>query len=386
MEFLNWLERRRQEGKLRRLSPFHKNAQGLLIPPYPGNTGQVFHDFSSNDYLALSRHPEVISRARQYLEQEGAGAGAARLMSGDRPGHHELEEEVAALKDQEAALLFGSGYLAASGIIPALAGRHDVIFADRLNHASLYDGCRLASSRLVRCRHNDMEHLEEQLKAKRGRRRALIIVESVYSMDGDCAPLRDLVFLKEKYDCLLLVDEAHATGIFGEKGGSLLEAQGVADRVDLALGTLGKALGSYGAYVACSGAMKEYLVNRAKSFIYSTALPPPIIGACLAAVRLVREQPELRRELDRRVDLFKEELLARGINFSSPTQIVPLQVGGSRETITLAERFRQESILVTAVRPPTVPEGTARLRFSVTLYHSDELLRRTAELVGRFVD
>ncbi len=380
--FLTWLDRRRQKGNLRRLSPFSKNAGGLLTRE-DGQDNKVFHDFSSNDYLALSRHPEVINQARQYLEKGGAGSGAARLMSGDRPFHHELERELASLKDQEAALLFGSGYLAGCGVIPALSGRHDVIFSDRLNHASLYDGCRLAASRLVRFRHNDMEHLEEQLRAKRGSRRALIIAESVYSMDGDFAPLRDLVFLKEKYNCLLMVDEAHATGIFGKKGGGLLEEAGVADQVDLALGTFGKALGSYGAYAACSETMKDYLINRARSFIYSTALPPPVVGASLAAIRLVRERPELRNELIRKAALIKDELLAQGIKTSSPSQIIPLEIGASHETVLLTRRLRRESLLVTAVRPPTVPEGTSRLRLSITLYHSDGLLKQVAAVLAR---
>lgn len=378
---LGWLKTREKEGNLRRLTPFYKNAAGLLSL-HPGGGNKTFHDFSSNDYLALSRHPEVISGARHYLEQAGAGAGAARLMSGDRPLHHELEEKMAGLKDQEAALLFGSGYLAGCGVIPAISGRHDVIFADRLNHASLYDGCRLAASRLFRFRHNDMDHLEEQLRSRRGSRKALIVAESVYSMDGDFAPLRDLVFLKEKYGCLLLIDEAHATGIFGEKGGGLLEEEGLAEQVDLTLGTFGKALGSYGAYVACSRTMKQYLLNRARSFIYSTALPPPVLGASLAAVRLVGEKPELRNELIRKAALFKEELLAQGVRVSSPSQIIPLKVGESHKAVTLAEKLKQESVMVTAVRPPTVPEGTSRLRFSVTLYHSDELLRWVAESAG----
>lgn len=381
MDLLNWLEQRKNQGNLRRLFPFSRNSEGLLIVNSPQDEGRL-HDFSSNDYLALSRHPEVISQARGYLEQEGAGSGAARLMSGDRPGHHELEKAVAALKDREASLLFGSGYLAGCGVIPALVGRHDVVFADRLSHASLYDGCRLAASRLVRFRHNDMNHLEEQLKTRRGEREALIIVESVYSMDGDFAPLKELVFLKEKYNCLLLVDEAHATGIFGRKGGGLLEEEGLADRVDLILGTFGKALGSYGAYAACSETMKQYLINRARSFIYSTALPPPVVGASLAAVRLVRERPDLRRELLRKVSLFKEELMSRGMPVASPSQIIPLRVGASREVIARAQCLKENALLVTAVRPPTVPEGTSRLRLSITLSHSDELLRRAAALLA----
>ncbi len=343
-------------------------------------------DFSSNDYLALSEHPEVIGASRQCLEQYGAGAGAARLMSGDLELFHTLENEVAQLKGLEAALLFGSGFLANVGVIPALVGRDDVIFCDRLNHASIYDGCRLSGARLVRFRHNDLEHLEECLKTRRGSGEALIVVESIYSMDGDMAPLRGLVELKKRYDCLLMVDEAHATGLYGDNGGGLIQGEGLAAEVDVALGTFGKALGSYGAFVAGSRALVELLLNRARSFIYSTALPPAVAGASLAAVRLVRQQPELRTDLHRKVALFKGALHAQGITADlGPSQIIPLLVGDSARALELAAALGRRGIFATAVRPPTVPRGTARLRFSVTRHQSEDVLRAAAAHIGELL-
>ena len=377
MDRLNWIEKQRQSGNFRQLTPVKRMPDGTL--QLAGDTEKaVLHDFSSNDYLALSLHPELIAASRKYLEMAGAGAGAARLMSGDLTVYHELEKKIAELKGQEAALLFGSGYLANCGIIPALLGRQDVVFCDRLNHASIYDGCRLSRARLVRFHHNDLNHLEDMLKSRRGKGEALIVVESIYSMDGDRSPLKELVSLKEKYGCLLMVDEAHATGLFGPNGGGVIEEEGLSSHVDLAMGTFGKALGSYGAYVAASGSMIDFLVNRARSFIYSTALPPAVVGASLAAIKIIQEQPELRQKLFAKVDLFKSILRQGGLDGLGSSQIVPVLIGESSTAVYLAEKLRRKNIFATAVRPPTVPEGTARLRFSITLHHKDDVLKQTA--------
>ncbi|MCK5192428.1 MAG: 8-amino-7-oxononanoate synthase [Desulfobulbaceae bacterium] len=377
MDRLNWLEKRRQSGNFRQLTPVKRMQDGTL--QLAGDTEKaVLHDFSSNDYLALSLHPDLIATSRKYLEMAGAGAGAARLMSGDLTLYHELEKKIAELKGQEAALLFGSGYLANCGIIPALVGRQDVLFCDRLNHASIYDGCRLSRARLIRFQHNDLNHLEDLLKSKRGKGEALIVVESIYSMDGDRSPLTELIFLKEKYGCLLMVDEAHATGLFGANGGGVIEEEGLSTQVDIAMGTFGKALGSYGAYVAASGSMVDYLVNRARSFIYSTALPPAVVGASIAAIKIVQEQPELRRKLFDKVNLFKSILRQGGLEGLGSSQILPVLVGESSTALYLAEKLRRKNIFATAVRPPTVPEGTARLRFSITLHHKNDVLKKTA--------
>ncbi len=379
MDYQAWLNQQKQKNRLRTLVAVKRLSGGELS--LAGDPKATFLDFSSNDYLALSNHPEVVSESHRFLELAGSGAGAARLMSGDLAMFHELEDEMARLKNRPSALLFGSGYMANCGIIPALAGRGDVIFSDRLNHASIYDGCRLSRARLVRFRHNDLDHLEGLLRKERGGGQALIVVESLYSMDGDRCPLKPLVELKEKYGCRLMVDEAHATGVFGAGGGGLIEEDGVVDRVDIAMGTFGKALGSYGAYAAGSREMTQFLVNRARSFIYSTGLPPAVIGASLAAVRLVRQQPQLRRELFEKVELFKSILRQGGLDNLGPSQIIPVLVGESDKALELAQSLRNHGIFATAVRPPTVPEGTARLRFSITRHLSKAALEHCAAVL-----
>ncbi len=378
MDPLKWLTQRQQQGNLRCLRPL---VRSLGRPPCLAGSQRPCLDFSSNDYLALSTHSQVIARSRQFLEEYGAGSGAARLMSGDLDLHHQLEEEIARLKGQEATLLFGSGYMANTGIIPALMGRQDLIFSDRLNHASIVDGCLLSGARLVRFRHNDMDHLAALLEQKKGRGQPLIVVESLYSMDGDKAPLLELVRLKEKYGCLLLVDEAHATGIFGASGAGLVEEAGIAGQVDLVMGTFGKALGSYGAYVAASRVWIDFLLNRARSFIYSTALPPAVIGASLGALEVVKANPGLGGQLLARAAFFKKCLAAHNLTVESDTQIMPLLIGSSETAMTLAAHLGAAGFFVTAVRPPTVPENTARLRFSVTLHHSEDDLARLAALL-----
>ncbi|MBI4792242.1 MAG: 8-amino-7-oxononanoate synthase [Deltaproteobacteria bacterium] len=370
----------KQKNELRQLTPVKRLASGQLL--MQDHAGRPLLDFSSNDYLALSGHAELIEQSRRFLDKAGCGAGAARLMSGDLAMYHLLEAETAQLKGREAALLFGSGYMANCGVIPALMGRHDVIFADRLNHASIYDGCSLSNAKIVRFRHNDMNHLEELLRRQRGKAGALIVVESLYSMDGDRCPLRDIVALKEKYNCLLMVDEAHATGLFGRRGGGIIEEEGVTDRVDIAMGTFGKALGSYGAYVAADRPMIDLLINRARTFIYSTGLPPAVIGASLAAIRIVRQQPELRHDLFARVDFFKAALRDNGLTDLGPSQIVPILIGDSGRAVRIAQLLRDQGVYATAVRPPTVPRGTARLRFSITRHLGREELAHTATLIS----
>jgi glycine C-acetyltransferase/8-amino-7-oxononanoate synthase len=382
MDPLKWLAKQRQQGNLRSLRPLVRPVTG---PPHHAGNHRPLIDCSSNDYLALSSHPQVIATSRQFLDEHGAGSGAARLMSGDLALHHQLEEAIARFKGQPAALLFGSGYMANTGVIPALIGRHDVIFSDKLNHASIVDGCQLSGARIVRFRHNDMEHLAHLLSEKRGDGQALIVVESLYSMDGDKAPLHELVQLKEKYTCLLLVDEAHATGIFGATGAGLVEEAGVTDQVDLVMGTFGKALGSYGAYVAASQIWIDFLLNRARSFIYSTSLPPAVIGASLGALQVVAENPGLGRKLLARAAFFKNALVAYNLEMESFTQIMPLVIGASEKAVELAAKLGEVGFFVTAVRPPTVPENTARLRFSVTLHQGEDDLASLAKHVASLI-
>jgi glycine C-acetyltransferase/8-amino-7-oxononanoate synthase len=382
--YSEFLKKRAQANNLRQLTPLTHLGHGR-VKEVDGASPSQYIDFSSNDYLALTRHPKVVAAAGEALLQEGAGSGAARLMSGSLASHQLLEQETARLKGTEAALLFGSGYLANIGVIPALVGRGDVIFCDRLNHASIYDGCRLAGAKTYRFQHNDSNHLEALLKKHRGvYRQALIVVESIYSMDGDRCPLKEMAALRNRFDCLLMVDEAHATGVFGPQGAGIIAKDGVIGEVDIAMGTFGKALGSYGAYIAASLQMVQYLINQARSFIYSTSLPPAIIGASLAALGLIKTEPELRRELHAKVAMFKQYLYQGGISQDlGPSQIVPLLIGDSQEAVALAARLKENHIFATPVRPPTVPENTARIRFSITRHHNQDDLKNTAETLLR---
>lgn len=371
MDFLKrWLADYSDAGRYRALRPVMTRRDGRLVVEDGSRSQQPLLDFSSNDYLALSQHDELVRASREALERYGTGVGAARLMSGDLSLFHQLEREVADFTGREAALLFGSGYMANVGMIPALVGRGDTVFTDRLDHASIYDGCRLAGARLLRFRHNDLDHLENLLRKERGAGRGLVVVESLYSMDGDLAPLGELVTIKNRYGCLLMVDEAHAVGIYGEEGGGLVREAGLTGQVDVIMGTFGKALGSYGAYVSGSQVLREYLINRARSFIYSTGLPPAVVGASQAAVRLVRRRPELREQLAERAVCFKECLIREGLPGNvGPSHIIPVLIGDSAAALRLAEECCRTGLFVTAVRPPTVPEGSARVRFSLTLHH-----------------
>jgi len=375
-----FLLERKAAGTLRSLEPLIRLGHGWVR--LLGSEEKLL-DFSSNDYLALSEHPEVIGGSKKYLEMFGAGAGAARLMSGDLEINHLLEQKIALLKSKEAALTFGSGYLANIGIIPALVGRGDLIITDRLSHASIYDGCLLSGARTIRFRHNDLPHLEQILKEKRSQfNNCLIVVESIYSMDGDRCPLVELVQIKKRFDFMLMVDEAHATGIYGENGAGIIEEDNVSQEVDIAMGTFGKALGSYGAYAAASQELVDFLVNKARSFIYATALPPAVVGATLASLYLIESEPQLRMALLSKVAYFKKQLRKNGFRDDpGPSQIVPVMVGESAKALAIAEELQKNHIFVKAVRPPTVPEGSARLRFSITRYHQEDDLKRCAQIL-----
>ncbi len=339
-------------------------------------------NFSSNDYLNFATHPRIIGKAREYLEKYGSGATASRLVVGSLDCHQQFEQQFAEFKGYSAALLFGSGYLANLGSVTAVVGRHDSIYADRLIHASLIDACLLSRAKLQRYRHNDLEQLEQLLKKSHSRGRRLLVTEAVFSMDGDQAPLEQLSYLAEKYDCLLLVDEAHSTGIFGSCGAGLVAEKNLTDRVDITVSTLSKALGSYGGVVATSQQVKELLINRARSFIYSTALPPASIGAAEAALEILQSTADLGERLLRRATVFKTRLEQAGLTTAnSQSQIVPLIVGENSAALELADKLKEEGIVAVAIRPPTVPRGQARIRFSLSLAHSKEVIKKLAETV-----
>jgi len=377
-EWKEFLEERERLQLLRRLSPSESRRPGVAI-----RGGRKYVDFSSNDYLGLSSHPALIAAAKEALDRFGVGAGASRLMSGNLSIHHELEEAVAAFKGTETALVFNSGYQANTGILPALFGRNDLILADRLCHASLLDGALLSRAALVRFRHNDPEHLSSMLERHRGSfRKALVMTESVFSMDGDRAPLALLLETVRRNRCLFMVDEAHATGVFGPQGRGCVEAEGLTGEVDLVMGTFSKALGGFGAYLAASRTIVDYLVNSARSFIYSTALPPPVIAANLAALGLCLSGETRGAEVLARAAEFRDALRAKGWLVGGDSQIVPVVVGQSGRAVVLSDMLADRGYLVLPVRPPTVPEGSARLRFSMTAAHKDVQRKGVLEALG----
>jgi glycine C-acetyltransferase/8-amino-7-oxononanoate synthase len=336
----------------------------------------------SNNYLGLADHPRVREAAADAAMRWGAGAGASRLVSGNMTVHRRLEEQLAAFKGSPACVLFGSGYLANSGTIAALAQEGDVVFSDALNHASIVDGCRLAHAETFVYRHRDVEHLEWGLDQADGRG-SLIVTDSVFSMDGDVAPLEEIVELGARYDARVMVDEAHATGCVGPGGRGAVADAGLEGEVDLLVGTLGKALGSYGAYVCCDRELAEFLVNRARTLIFSTALPPPSAAAAMAALEILREQPERVDKLRRNAAALREALESRGLECGgSETQIVPLVVGDAGEAMGACERALAEGVFAQAIRPPTVPDGTSRLRLAVMASHTRSELRRAASVLA----
>jgi 8-amino-7-oxononanoate synthase len=377
-DWKQFLEERERRQLLRRLVPSSGRAPALAV-----RDGREYVDFSSNDYLGLSSHPALVAAAREALDRYGVGSGASRLMSGDLAIHHELEDSVAVFKGSEAALVFNSGYQANTGIIPALFGRRDAVFADQLCHASQLDGALLSRAKLLRFRHNDPDHLERMLVKHRGAfERTLVMTESVFSMDGDLAPIAMLLAACRRHRCLLMVDEAHATGVFGPQGRGCVEASDLAGQVDLVMGTFSKALGGFGAYLAASRTVIDYLVNTARSFIYSTALPPPVIAADLAALRLCLSGETRGEELLRRAAAFRRALRGKGWTVGGESQIVPVVVGESALAVSLSKSLAGQGFLALPVRPPTVPEGSARLRFSLTAAHTDRQIAAVVEALG----
>jgi len=367
----SFLKDRQKKDLLRSLRPATGRSDGRI---FFNDRGLV--DFSSNDYLGLSNHPRLKAASHKALEDFGTGSSASRLLSGSLDIHHELEKRIASFKGKEAALVFNSGYQANTGIISSLCGRGDVIFCDRLSHASIIDGMLLSQARFIRFEHNDMEDLKFFLERERANyREALIITETVFSMDGDVAPLGELVRLKDLYNCKLMVDEAHAMGIFGPNGSGQVEAEGLAERVDLIMGTFSKAMGSFGAYIASSKETIEYLVNACRSFIYSTALPPAVIAANIESLNLVKDEPQRRELLLLNADYLREALKGIGLNVRGASQICPLIVGANSRAIELSNRLMERGYWALPIRTPTVPEGEARLRFSLTYGHTIDVLK-----------
>ena len=332
-------------------------------------------NFAANDYLGLARHPALVEATREATARHGAGAGASRLVTGTDKAVLALEQELAAWKEKEAALVFSSGFAAALGTIPALVGKGDTVILDKLSHASLIDAARLSGATVRTFAHNDVARLESVLrKVASDGARTLVVTESIFSMDGDAAPLAEIVALKEKHGAWLFVDEAHATGLYATTGAGRVAEAGLSDRVDIVMGTLSKALGSVGGYVAGSRTLADWLVNRARSFIYSTALPPGVIAASRAAVALARgdEGAKLRGRLWGRIARFHAGLPERWKKDARSTSAIqPLICGEASSALAMAAALRERGFLIPAIRYPTVPRGSARLRVTLSAAHAD---------------
>jgi 8-amino-7-oxononanoate synthase len=340
----------------------------------------------SNNYLGLADHPRVREAAADAAMRWGVGAGASRLVSGTMTIHRRLEERLADFEGSEACLLFGSGYLANIGAIGALAGRGDTIFSDELNHASIVDGCRLSRAEVVVYRHRDVEHLDWSMR-RHGRRdgtaRRLIVTDSVFSMDGDVAPLEAIAELADIHDASVLVDEAHATGNLGPGGRGAVAEAGLEGQIDVVVGTLGKALGSYGAYVCASAEMIRYLINTARPLIYSTAPSPPAVAGALAALTLMRERPHRVQRLRSNARVLRRALAEEGFPVAdTEMQIVPLIVGEEDVAMSLCQEALERGVFAQGIRPPTVPAGSSRLRLTAMASHTASELQKAARVFG----
>ncbi len=330
-------------------------------------------NFSSNDYLGLSHHTMLKRRAAEWANLYGAGVGASRLVTGNIKLYKTIENKISAFKNYEAAIIMVSGYQANSSILPALFNKkilktEPLVFCDKLNHASMHMGCAAANIKQIRYHHNDMEHLENLLeKHITDSAPKFILTESVFSMDGDIAPLNKIYALAKKYNCFTIVDEAHATGVLGENG------KGIADKADVVIGTFGKAMGSFGAYVACSKTIKEYLVNKCGGLIYATALPPTVLGSIDAALDLVPSMNREREKLQGMGAYVRSSLQKMGYNIgSSMTQIIPVIIGKPDEALSLSKHLKESGIWVNAIRPPTVPKDESRLRVTLSSAHTHD--------------
>jgi glycine C-acetyltransferase len=363
-----------EEGGLKRRLRRQEGAQGREITV----DGRRVLNFCSNDYLGLAGDPRLREAAVETMEREGLGAGASRLVCGNMPAHQRFEEAMARFKGTQGCLLFSTGYMANVGIISSIFGREDIIFSDRLNHASLIDGILLSQARLKRYPHRDMKALEEMIQAASDFKKKGIITDSVFSMDGDIAPLDEIVRLATKYDCLVMIDEAHALGVMGKNGRGLAEHFGVEDKIDIHMGTLSKAAGSFGAYCCGSRALISFLVNKARSFIYTTGMPPAIAAASLRAVEMIQSEPARRQRLWENTGHMKAALENAGWDVAgSQTPIIPVVVGRPEVAVAFSDRLLEEGVFVGAIRPPAVPRNTARLRLTVTAAHTREDLDYT---------
>ena len=370
------LDNYQSQGRLRALRTLPQAGSKIVID------GKECLNFSSNDYLSLSQDPRVKEASAEATLKWGTSAAASRF-TGDLDIHYALEQELAQYLRQESALVFGSGFLTNLGVLTALAGRNDQIFSDKLNHASLIDGAQQSRADVFRYKHNDVQDLKRLIEQNPTSGERIIVTESVFSMDGDRAPLEEIIKVTNQADAILVVDEAHAIGVFGPGLFSNIEEK---PKRLLIVGTLSKSFGSYGGFVACSSELRSYLINTARSFIYSTGLPPGSCGAALASLSIMKAEPRLGEQLISRAKLF-HLALSKFCELLLPfeSQIIPVIVNDNFKSVELAQSLYKKGIICSAIRPPTVPENTARLRLSVNLAHTEEQLLRVADEIGRLL-
>jgi len=376
------------DDELARLKHSHRYRRLFSIDGEPGPTvridGRDVILLSSNDYLGLAGHPKIKEAASEALRRWGCGAGASRLVSGTTGLHLELEQRVASFVGSQSTLVFGSGYLANAGVIPALAGRGGFIFSDSLNHASIIDGCRLARSEVRIYPHADIDALGLLLEKAPPQSNKLVVTESIFSMDGDLAPLDRIVSVARSHGARVMVVEAHAVGVLGERGAGGMEHFGLSGGDEVRMGTFGKALGSFGAFVAGSETLRDYLINAARSFIFSTAPPPPALASAMAALDLLSSEPERRTRLHENAHFLRSALLSLGFRtLPGRWHIIPILVGDDIRTEAMRNRVLEGGIFVQAIRPPAVPEGTSRLRITPMAGHTQAQLERAIDVIGR---
>ena len=374
------------EQAIKKLETQHLRRQ-LRIVESPSDTtitikGRRFISMASNNYLGLANHPAVTQAAIEAIEQWGLGAGAARLISGTMTPHHQLERDLAHFKQVEAALTFGTGYTTNLGLLPSLIDREGLILADRYCHASLIEACQLAKARLRVFHHNDAEHLEHLLKKRERARPTLVVTEGVFSMDGDLAPLPDFLTLCQTHDATLVIDDAHGTGVMGEHGRGTIEHFGLNPKDVIQMGTLSKAIGTSGGYVAGAAALKDYLINTSKAFIYTTAPPPAIAAGASAAIRIVQQEPARRARLRENQRALHTALTDLGFQLTdTQSPILPIIVKSPETALKMAQALYEAGVYVPAIRPPTVPKHSSRLRLTVSSEHTKEQLENVTRML-----
>ncbi len=349
--------------------------------------GEKYLSFCSNNYLDLANHPDVKAAVINAVDKFGWGSGASRLVSGNMSMHEAIENKIAKFKEKESAIVFPTGYMANVGTISSLTGKGDLVISDRLNHASIIDGCRLSQAEFRVYPHSNMEKLEKILKAGNSYRRKLIVTDTVFSMDGDLALMEQITTLAKKYEAMTMGDEAHATGVFGQNRRGALEFLGLEDEVDVVMGTLSKAIGGIGGFVCGSRDLIDYLRNKAKSFIYTTAMPPSVCAASIAGIELIEQKPELAQSLWRNINYLRAILTKQNVNVcNSQGPIVPIIIGDAEKAVKLANILYNNKILVPAIRPPTVPKGSSRLRVTLMSSHTKADIDRLVNMLAMEIE